>query len=465
MTLATKPDAIVVSGLSDLGRFGGGIYVVGDHGVEVVDELPTSGISFDEATGRWLRAMSARELGIIGNEVREYRASGRIVKVSRLGTLFDVHDVYADGTLSLAVGTHENSLFELGGHRPFSSLVLPGEPDSWHLNCLENVGGEIFASAFHRGGAFRQWSGNAEGKGFVFSLASGAIVANGLTMPHSPRFVEGLWHICNSGRNELIAVDPLTPLRQVHRVELGGYTRGLAFDSDNFYVGISRRRHREDDGKGTASIAVVNRTSWNLIERIPIPCPEIYDILLVPEWAPGMLKTSMPETEGDTVNGLATTKRPPGTTAQSDGIPDGLSIRFLLPDNIHAGDVFFVPTRIEHSGGEALVTSPDTPLQISYRWTGTGDVPLVSVGQDEPLRTQLPPTLNPGSYRDVDVVVRAPVLAGHYRLRVVLVKEHVRWLDETEPQAFLDAEVVIKSPTFSPEIRRRTTPRLSDLGF
>ena len=140
----------------------------------------------------------ARELVSVRSEVLEYSASARGVRARRLTTVFDAHDVFSNATRRLVVATHDNSLIEIGGRRPMPVRVLPGEPDSWHLNCIEDVRGELFASAFHRGGTFRQWSENAEGSGFVFSLTSGAVVADGLSKPHSPRFVDGLWLICNS---------------------------------------------------------------------------------------------------------------------------------------------------------------------------------------------------------------------------------------------------------------------------
>lgn len=445
MSVDSEAGAIVVSGFSEAGAVGGGVFVVGDEGVETIDERPTTGIFFDEKTGRWLRAMSARELFSVRSEVLEYCDSARGIRVHRLATVLDAHDVFSDGTRRLIVATHDNSLIELGGRGRMPVRVLPGEPDSWHLNCLEDVRGELFASAFHRGGTFRQWSRNADGSGFVFSLASGAVVADGLSMPHSPRFVDGLWLICDSAQNELVAVDPRDPSERVRTVGLGGYTRGLAFDHDHLYVGISAKRQRGDSGTGAASIAIVDRKSWSLINRVPVPCPEIYDVRLVPKWAPAMLKTPMPDPRATDDHGLARAKRPPGSTAYSDGIPAGLSIRFLPPKTIHAGDVFYVPTRVEHSGTAPLVVSRNAPLQLAYRWTEYGAAP-VSIGRDEPLRTPLPATVTPRSHRDVDVVVRAPALAGRYRLRVVLVQENVRWVDTTEPEAFMEVVLEVKEP-------------------
>ena len=337
------------------------MFVVNDGHVDTIDERPTTGLFFDEGTGRWLRATSARELSSVVGEVIEYSGSPRGVRVRCLATVLDAHDVLLTPNRCLAVSTLDNSLVELGGRRPRSVHVLPGEPDSWHFNCVADVQGELFASAFRRGGTFRQWAENPYGSGCVFSLATGGVVADGLSMPHSPRLVDGLWLICDSARNDLIEVDPEHPSERVRTVGLGGYTRGLDLDDDHLYVGISPERKNGVDASATASLAIVDRKSWNLVDRVPVACPEVYDVRLVPKWAIRMLETPVPESRITDGRDLATAERPSGSTVGSTGIPAGLSVRFVPPKNVHTGDVFHVSTRVEHSGSAPLVASRDHP--------------------------------------------------------------------------------------------------------
>jgi hypothetical protein len=434
--------ALLVSGFAEAGAVGGGVFVVDDDDVATIDRRPTTGLFFDEGTERWLRAMSARELSSVAGEVVEYSGSPGNVSVRRLATVLDAHDVLLTAKQRLAVSTLDNSLLEIGGRRPRSVHVLPGEPDSWHFNCVVDVQGELFASVFRRGGTFRQWAENPYGSGCVFSLATGGVVADGLSMPHSPRFIDGLWLVCDSARNDLIEVDPERPSERVRAVGLGGYTRGLDFDDDHFYVGISPARKKGADAAATASLAVVDRKSWTLVDRVSIACPEVYEVRRVPKWATQMLQTPVPASRTTDLGDLAAAERPSGATVASTGIPAGLSVRFAPPKYVHAGDVFHVSTRVEHAGSAPLVVSQDTPLQLAYRWIGFGGVTPVSIERDEPLRTPLPASLTPGSHRDVHVAVRAPAVAGRYRFRVVLVQESVRWLDATEPEAF--AEVTLQ---------------------
>jgi hypothetical protein len=63
------------------------VFVVNDDHVDTIDGRPTTGLSFDEGTGRWLRATSARELSSVVGEVVEILGipAGRQSSLSRDG--------------------------------------------------------------------------------------------------------------------------------------------------------------------------------------------------------------------------------------------------------------------------------------------------------------------------------------------------------------------------------------------
>ena len=86
------------------------------------------------------------------------------------------------------------------------------------------------------------------GNGVVIDVASGEVVASGLTMPHSPRLHDGKLYISNAGTGE------------VGEIELGsgrfnpiafcpGFVRGLGFVGKDLLVGLSLpRQHRDFSG-------------------------------------------------------------------------------------------------------------------------------------------------------------------------------------------------------------------------
>jgi len=64
-------------------------------------------------------------------------------------------------------------------------------------------------------------------------------------------------------------------------VRLNGFTRGLAFDENYYYVGESANR-KDPVLKDYSTVAILERASLEVVERIRIPIPEIYEIALVP---------------------------------------------------------------------------------------------------------------------------------------------------------------------------------------
>jgi uncharacterized protein (TIGR03032 family) len=77
--------------------------------------------------------------------------------------------------------------------------------------------------------------------GRLIDVPTGAVVARGLAMPHSPRLFGGRLWVLDSGRGRRATVDPAAG-RVETVAELPGYTRGLAFAGDAAFVGLSRIR-------------------------------------------------------------------------------------------------------------------------------------------------------------------------------------------------------------------------------
>ncbi len=82
--------------------------------------------------------------------------------------------------------------------------------------------------------------GKATG-GRLLDIPTGATVAQGLCMPHSPRVHDGRLWLLDSGRGRLVTVDPA--LGNCEMVaELPGYVRGAAFVGPYAFVGLSKVR-------------------------------------------------------------------------------------------------------------------------------------------------------------------------------------------------------------------------------
>ncbi len=115
--------------------------------------------------------------------------------------------------------------------------------------------------------------------GVLFQVEDQAVILNGLSCPHDPQFLDGGWVVCNSRQCELLHIDEHTGQR-LHNVHLGGWTRGLCVGTTSIYVGISRQRYAEGETE-TSEVAVLDRTTWNVVNRIALPCREITTLSLV----------------------------------------------------------------------------------------------------------------------------------------------------------------------------------------
>ena len=62
------------------------------------------------------------------------------------------------------------------------------------------------------------------------------------------------------------------------KIKLDGFTRGFAFDDNYFYVGESANR-KEENPPDYSHIAIIERMSFQVVDRIRVPFPEIYEIV------------------------------------------------------------------------------------------------------------------------------------------------------------------------------------------
>lgn len=128
---------------------------------------------------------------------------------------------------------------------PFISALAP--EDRCHLNGLAGDptnGVPRYVTCVSRSDVADGWRDRREGGGVVIDVASNEIVAEGLTMPHSPRlhkdFPGKLWLI-NSGTGFLGYVD-LETGRFEEVAFLSGYGRGMAIVGPYAVVGLSTCR-------------------------------------------------------------------------------------------------------------------------------------------------------------------------------------------------------------------------------
>ncbi|RMG40890.1 MAG: TIGR03032 family protein, partial [Planctomycetota bacterium] len=127
--------------------------------------------------------------------------------------------------------------------------------DRCHLNGLAmHDGRPKFVTALGSTDTPEGWRENRIAGGVVIDVDSSEIVLSGLCMPHSPRWHDGALWLLNSGRGELLRVDPQSGRRDVV-ARLPGYARGLHLAGEFAFVALSRIRE-------TATFAGMPVTQW-----------------------------------------------------------------------------------------------------------------------------------------------------------------------------------------------------------
>ena len=196
-------------------------------------------------------------------EVWEYRnvpaAAGRLEPAGKHDACFlpravhvtgdvRVHELAFAGDELWLVATRFSTLCTLDGRHsfvprwrpPFVTALAP--EDRCHLNGLAVVDGRVrFVTALGSTDAPQGWREGKASGGVLLTVPEGETIADGLSMPHSPRWHSGRLWLLESGKGEIGTVEPasgrVTPVAQ-----LPGFTRGLAFAGPIAFVGLSQVR-------------------------------------------------------------------------------------------------------------------------------------------------------------------------------------------------------------------------------
>jgi uncharacterized protein (TIGR03032 family) len=155
-------------------------------------------------------------------------------------------DLWVVNTLFSCLCTlHEDYSFVPRWRPPFISGLAA--EDRCHLNGLalaSDAHGAMtprYVTAMAETDTAGGWRPTKATSGCLLEVPSGAVVARGFAMPHSPRIHQGRLWLLDSGTGRLVLVDSASGGVQPI-AELPGYTRGLAFHEGLAFVGLSKIR-------------------------------------------------------------------------------------------------------------------------------------------------------------------------------------------------------------------------------
>ena len=163
----------------------------------------------------------------------------------------DIHDIQIDGAGRLLVAvTLYNCLAELDGRGSFSPVWRPAfidaivNQDRCHLNgfCLED-GAPAYATLVGPSNQEGGWRALRAAGGQVIDVRTDRVVADGLSMPHTPRLHRGRLYVLEAGSGWFGWIDRASG--QFERLTwCPGFLRGLSFHGDFAVIGLSKPRNR-----------------------------------------------------------------------------------------------------------------------------------------------------------------------------------------------------------------------------
>jgi len=215
----------------------------------------------------------------------------------------DIHEIgIQDNGRIIFVNTRYNCLCEPSLTHSFKPVWKPDfisemvAEDRCHLNGLAMVDGKPkYVSAVSRSDVVNGWREDRDEGGLIIDVESNAIIAEGLSMPHSPRFHDGRVWLLNSGTGELGWLDPpsggFVPL-----AFFPGFLRGLAFHQDHAFVTLSKPRQGHFEGlaldgllkaknsEAWCGVQIVSQSDGALLHwlRFEGAITELFDICVLP---------------------------------------------------------------------------------------------------------------------------------------------------------------------------------------
>ena len=401
--------------------------------LERLDEINSVGLTLHD--GLVYRVLCSGGDGSPG-ELMVYDAAG-VVAYRRVDGLVDPHAMVWDGKHFAVPCPAVNGIAMLDRFGTVSDWIgLPGHGDAWHVNGVAMHRGHLYASAFGAHRSDRGWGGRHEiGDGLVFRVRDRQKAFGGLHCPHDPNFIDGSWVVCDSATQRLIEVAEHSG-DIVREAKLGAWTRGVAFDDAALYVGLSAQRHAAG-GARLGALAILDRRTWRVLERIALPCEEVNTVAHIPRTMLGALRrgfrtnamrTSVQDREDMFRKvGNVHPSQPMTPMTALDPTEAKIQVNALAPAGIIAGQRFDLSVTIRNQGPRTLFSAMPFPVNIGYRWMLESDDREI-----DPLdgrRHALPLPIEPGKTLHLAVPIVAPSSAGNYRLQMTLVQEWQRWFD------------------------------------
>jgi uncharacterized protein (TIGR03032 family) len=176
-------------------------------------------------------------------------------RASQITGDINIHELGVDaGRNILFINTRHSCLATISATHAFKPLWKPkfisrlAPEDRCHLNGLAMENGRAhYVTACSTGDVLESWRGDQRNGGVLIDLETDAVVADGFSMPHSPRVRGDSLYLLESGRGYLVRIDRQSGKRE-DLTFCPGFARGMVFVSHYAVVTVSLPRHANFGG-------------------------------------------------------------------------------------------------------------------------------------------------------------------------------------------------------------------------
>jgi uncharacterized protein (TIGR03032 family) len=205
-----------------------------------------------------------------------------------------------DKRIVLAVNTRFSCISVIDGYFNFTSIWQPPfvsdftDDDRCHLNGMAFHECKVrYATALGETNTPSGWREVMAEGGILMEVPRGRVVARGISMPHSPRVIDGQLYVLEGGRGHLLRIDPVSGTRQLV-AKLPGFTHGLVGYRGVLFVGLSKLRHKrgpqglpiEAESEALmAGVAAIEAASGRILGILEFlnDTDEIFDLQVLPD--------------------------------------------------------------------------------------------------------------------------------------------------------------------------------------
>ncbi len=224
---------------------------------------------------------------------REARTTGDI-DIHEIGILADSRAVFVNTKYSCLATTDPVHSFKPLWKPDFISKLAA--EDRCHLNGLAMRDGiPAYVTAVSQTDVLSGWRARRDKGGIIIEVASGRVLTDELSMPHSPRLADGRLYALDSGRGQLIAIDADTGACE-DIAFCPGFLRGLAIHNGYAVVTASKPRDgsfkelalqreiEKRDGEAWCGLFIVNLRHGDIVEWVKLDgaIGELFDVAVLP---------------------------------------------------------------------------------------------------------------------------------------------------------------------------------------